>query len=466
MISMSLLLSVMLGAQTPADYGWKKEVEQIAPLIKTNPEAATEAFDDLLKGKNKRNTDLIVSIGRAYLEAGRQDVAAQYARQAKEVDNKCAEAYLLSGDVALRQQNVNQASSDFNQAIYLDEDCNEAYLRYAEVYKGVNPQLSIEMLERLRQKEPGDARINRQLGDIYYTMGEYDKAISSYGTFMQKGQPSAQDYSRYAMLLYLNKEYEQSLENVRKGLALDAEDHVLQRLEMYDNYELGNYDEGVKDAITFFADPDPSDLVYLDYLYWGNLLVAKQQYPEAIVQYEKALSLDGKQADIYREISEAYEKMPDYPKAIEAFKRYMDALKTPSDVGDLFLYGRLNYFAASDSIREELQPQFLQAADSAFAQVIEYAPDNYLGNFWRARTNSLLDPETTEGLAKPYYEAALAILEQKPDASKDLVKECLSYLGYYHFLKGEYPQSKAYWNRILEIDPNNPTARAALEGIQ
>lgn len=464
---LSLFLAVIEAmAQTPSEDEWKRQVELIAPLIKSNPEAASDAFDDLLKGKNKKNIDLLLKIGRAYLEAGKADGALHYANRVKEVDGKCAEAYLLSGDAALAQKNVNQASSDFNQAIYLDEDCNDAYLKYAEVYQGVNPQLSIEMLERLQAKEAKDSRINKRLGDIYYGMGEYGKAITAYDTYMTAGSPSVADYARYATLLYLNKEYEQSLDNVRKGLSLDADNLVLKRLAMYDDYELGNHEAGIKDAIVLFADPDHPDLVYLDYLYWGNLLSALKQYPEAIVQYEKALSLDGKQADIHREMAEAYEKIPDYPKAIAAFRRYMDALKTPSDIGDLFLYGRLNYFAASDSAREEPHPQYLEAADSAFAQVIEYAPDNYLGNFWRARTNSLLDPETTEGLAKPYYEAALVLLEQKPDASKDLVKECLSYLGYYYFLKQDYPQSKEYWNRILEIDPENETAKLALEGIK
>lgn len=47
----------------------------------------------------------------------------------------------------------------------------------------------------------------------------------------------------------------------------------------------------------------------------------------------------------------------------------------------------------------------------------------------------MADPESTEGLAKPYYEAALNLLEKKADASKALIIECESYLGYYHFLQ-------------------------------
>lgn len=53
------------------------------------------------------------------------------------------------------------------------------------------------------------------------------------------------------------------------------------------------------------------------------------------------------------------------------------------------------------------------SADSVFHAIAEAAPDSYLGNFWRARANSALDPETTQGLAKPFYEEVAALLESK-----------------------------------------------------
>lgn len=53
------------------------------------------------------------------------------------------------------------------------------------------------------------------------------------------------------------------------------------------------------------------------------------------------------------------------------------------------------------------------SADSTFHAIAEAAPDSYLGNFWRARANSALDPETTQGLAKPFYEEVAALLESK-----------------------------------------------------
>lgn len=463
----SLCFAACVWGQKPAGNEWTQQVQQAAALIKENPAAASEAFGDLLKGKNKKNTTLLVEIGRAYLEQGKKEEAAELARRAKDIDGKCAQAYLLSGDVALALNDVNKASSDYNQAIYLDENCSDAYLKYAEVYKGVNPQLSIDMLVRLQAKTPDDARINKELGDVYYTMGQYGKAKEAYEEYLKTGTPTEQDYTRYAMLLYLNKDYSKSLDAVKKGLAVAPDNHVLKRLAMYDDLELKSYDAGLEAAAAFFSNPQNPDFVYLDYLYFARLLAATKQYDEAIAQYDKALSMDKEHhPDIYKQISEVYESKQDYTNAIAAYKNYLDALGDTPDVSDLFLYGRLNYFAATDSVCKEQHPAFLAEADTTFAQVAEKVPDNYLGNFWRARVNSLRDPETTQGLAKPYYEAALAILEQKPDASKSLLIECNSYLGYYYFVQADYPQSKVYWNKILEIDPGNETATRALQGIK
>ena len=144
----------------------------------------------------------------------------------------------------------------------------------------------------------------------------------------------------------------------------------------------------------------------------------------------------------------------------------MEAEHDSGDMGQVFSYGRLNYYAAADSSLIDFQKGYLAEADTAFASVMEYAPKNYLGYFWRARTNSLKDPETIEGLAKPYYEAALAIFEQKSDAYVPMIEECLSYLGYYYYLKGDYPKSKEFWKRILEINPGNETAKTALDGMK
>ena len=117
----------------------------------------------------------------------------------------------------------------------------------------------------------------------------------------------------------------------------------------------------------------------------------------------------------------------------------------------------------------EEKAEALHQADSTFAKLAELAPDSYLGNFWRARTNSALDPETTEGLAKPYYEQVATLLEQKvleDNRFNRYLIECYRYLGYYYLVAEKYPESKEYWNKILAIDPTDAIATKALEGIK
>ena len=65
-------------------------------------------------------------------------------------------------------------------------------------------------------------------------------------------------------------------------------------------------------------------------------------------------------------------------------------MKSDQDISDLFLYGRLNNYAATDSAYQDKQQLYLAEADTIFAQVAAKVPDNYLGNFWRARVNSCL----------------------------------------------------------------------------
>ena len=444
-------------------------ITQIASGINETPETAAKEFSELLKGKNKKNISLLVAIGNAYLDHNRPAEAQVYADRAMKTDSKSAPVYMLAGDIALAQKNVGTACGYYEQAILFDADCYDAYYKYARAYIGVNPQLSIDMLTKLKANHPELLEVNRQLANAYYQAGYYGKAKSAYDEFMQQGTPDAQDYGYYAMLLYLNKDYAQSLKAVEKGLATDKDNHLLKRLRMYDLYEIAAYKEGLEAADAFFDRPDGSDYVYLDFLYRGRLSLADQRNDEAMQWFEKALEADAahEHPEIAKEASAAHEKLQNYPEAIRLYQVYLDGLKGKAEVSDMFLMGRLYYIAAGSSTANETEKEaYLKKADEIFAEVSQRVPDNYLGYFWRARTNAMADPESTEGLAKPYYESALALLEKKADASKSLLIECESYLGYYYFLQKDYEKSKAYWNKILELDPENATARQALQGLQ
>ena len=131
-----------------------RQITQIAASINDTPETAAKEFNELLKGKNKKNIPLLVAIGNAYLNHKCPDEAQVYADRAMKIDPKSAPVYVLAGDIALTQKNVGMACGYYEQAILFDANCYDAYYKYAHAYIGVSPQLSIDMLTKLKASHP------------------------------------------------------------------------------------------------------------------------------------------------------------------------------------------------------------------------------------------------------------------------------------------------------------------------
>lgn len=454
---------------------WQAGVSKIKDLIKSNPELAEEQADDLLKGKNKKNIDLVLSIGRAYLDAGLLEQADEYVKIAKKADSKSALVSVFEGDIAVARKDPGTASQRYEEAIYFDENCKEAYLKYADIYQAANFTLAAQKLEQLRALDPANAvDVDRKLANIYYSNNEFGKAAEVYARFAETDKATERDLTRHAFALFLNHDFEKSLAIANLGLQKNPQHAVFNRLRMYDFIDLKRYDEAKQAADAFFSACKQEELTYLDYLYHGYLLSAMKSYEEAIVSLEKAYEMNSERSEVLKELSSCYESAGKYDEAITTFNKYVETLsedkKTPDLVYDL---GKLYYAkgTAQDTINytPEMKADALAKADSTFGKLAELAPDSYLGNFWRARTNSAIDPETTQGLAKPYYEQVAVLLEEKvkedPRFNRFLI-ECYRYLGYYYLVAEKYPESKDYWNKILAIDPNDAIATKALEGFK
>ena len=248
---------------------------------------------------------------------------------------------------------------------------------------------------------------------------------------------------------------------------------LLNRLLFYNDADLKNDDAALSEAEAFFNAGYPAeDYISQDYLYYGRLLINNKQTEKGIAQLQKALELDPKQVALYQEIAEAYETIDNYDSAIANYSLYIQHMPEEEvQVTDYYNIGRAAYFAGSsiDTTVTDYavkQKAYLNKADSMFAFVAEKVPDSYLGYFWRARVQSALDPETTEGLAKPYYEKTIEVLDAQGDDRPQIYIECYSYLGYYYFVKEDVANSKTYWEKILAIDPEHEVAKRALEAMK
>lgn len=90
----AMLFAGTLAAQTPVPE-WQAGVDKVKSLIKTNPEQASDAAGELLKGKNKKNVELVTSVARAYLDVGQLKEAETYLEMARKADNKAPAVSVL-----------------------------------------------------------------------------------------------------------------------------------------------------------------------------------------------------------------------------------------------------------------------------------------------------------------------------------------------------------------------------------
>ena len=132
---------------------------------------------------------------------------------------------------------------------------------------------------------------------------------------------------------------------------------------------------------------------------------------EALVQYENAIAKDTANVALYKEMAEVAEKANLTDQAISYYTDYIQKGGEEVKIADYFSLGQTYYIAASAFLPQDNTPlseadslkmmPYALAADSLFGYVAERVPDSYMGNFWRARTNSVIDHLSTAGLAKP-----------------------------------------------------------------
>lgn len=457
-------------------------IGQAKLILKSDQKKAEEEFSLALK-KNKKNVPVNVAIARAYYENGMRDAALAKIELVRKFAKKSPLLYTLEGDILKDSLKYGDAAGKYEQALYFDPSYTVASMKCAEVYETINPTLSIDILKKVIAKYPDFIVAYRNLGKTYCQTGQYNDAIDVYKTYFEKGQYNVEDIIRYASAYYFTDKYDESVKLIDEGLKIAPDNFVLNRLKMYNAVKTKDFENGLKCADYFFTlrTSTPASYITQDYSTYGALLSEAGQYDKAVEQYKKALSGDVNEPAIYKEASSAYTKLGDNVDAAQMYDKYIAAVGADkAEAVDYYQMGRSYYAAgismmnnASDSIKT-LGKGYLIKADSAFAVVCQMSPDSYTGYMWRGHTNAALDPETTQGLAKPYYEATIEkILNRGNGSSNKELVNAYQYLGYYYYLKADKngsAEDKAnsikYWTKILEIDPNNANAKQVLDSYK
>lgn len=447
----------------------KSQIDAISKVIaahKDNPDAVKDQVKDFYKA-NKKNAEALVGLGQAYLDIKDTVNATKYANEAIKRNKNYGGGYILLGDIEVMKDDGGAAAQWYDQAIYFDKTNPLGYLRCAAVYRGRNPQLSVQKLEDLRKELPSYP-VDAAAGHIFYQSNLFDDAIKYYSKVDPSKLTSSQ-FTEFSLASYLLQKYDQSLQTALAGLQRFPREASLNRLAFYNSTEKKDYDNALKYADALFTKSDSAKFSDTDYTYYGYAYMGKKDYDNAIKWFNKSVEANPNRADIYKQLSSAYEGKNDYANAVAQYEKYLQKVEKPS-ANDLAGLATI-YRDEAAALTGDAQKEAVKKADAVYGQLVEKFPNAAeYALFMRARLNaSILDPETKEGLAKPFYEQLASSIEKHPsldDADKARLIECYRYMAYYNFLQKNNTAAKEFANKILKIDPNNEDAKNIVNGIK
>ncbi|HRW86689.1 MAG TPA: carboxypeptidase-like regulatory domain-containing protein, partial [Bacteroidales bacterium] len=96
-----------------------------------------------------------------------------------------------------------------------------------------------------------------------------------------------------------------------------------------------------------------------------------------------------------------------------------------------------------------------KSADSVFNIILQKSPD-YLPAYCQiARTYYRMDPDYKMGLASQKFEKVVQVAQKDSLANESEMMEAFGYLGYYNLFKENYSRSRDFYNRMINLNPNN-----------
>jgi tetratricopeptide (TPR) repeat protein len=255
-------------------------------------------------------------------------------------------------------------------------------------------------------------------------------------------------------MLIQTEDYKEAIVQIQQILATDSVTYNdLNRALAYSYYEEKQYPQANYYIAKFFKNAPAEKVSSKDYLYYGRIQIKNGQDSLGIINLTKSFEIDSTNMDLLSEIAGAYIKSKRHQEAGDTYKLKIQS--STGGVNDYYKMGRA-YFDAKNWAE----------ADSAFAMVNRMSVDFEPAYLFRARVYSNLDPDTEQGLAKPFYEK---LIEK---ASIDSVKygkdilEAYNYLGYYYLVNKQYCESLKYWDKIVILDPANENAKSALNDLK
>ena len=454
-----LVMGVLLAGFSATANAQEEELNAALQGIKSKAPNVAELAKTAYK-KNKKDAAALIKVARAFYE--QKDTAnailfANYANEAGKPKYQYAPAYLLLGDIeATYGTDGGKAAGFYNQAITFDPKNPEGYKKWAMVYRKISPSQAAKKLQDMKANCPNED-VDGFTGHMYMLVNDEKNAYESY----KKADISKLDKAYLNEYSYFTGHFEDALKAAEAGLKLEPRNPTFNRLAMFSNYELKNYDAAKAYIHKYFNETDSAKFSEYDHFYTALIYQALEDKENMYAQYDKALELVNdssmiKRHAILKSVSDSYLKDQQFENAI---KYYQDYLACKPDLNSDDHEGLAKIYSKYADANEARKAELVAKAVEAYHVMGEKFPIQKIYAAYQCATmNNKLDKTGEKGLAKPEYQKVVELLEGKADrdnSENTMLKYSYHYLMSNAFLYGKNKAlAKEYANKILAIDPD------------
>ena len=411
-------------------------------------------FDKALQLSKSRETQALVAIASYFTDSDKQDLtqAKIFLDKALKSNPQNPQVFLAFGDYYWALNDGSKALAEYDKAKAINAKLPEAYLKIGKLYsRARNYDLGLDFYKKGLAIDSSYGPFYREMGELYYKAKKYDKAINNYKKYVEKTGENAETLYRYGSFLFMSNDYKGSVQVLNKVISFPDFSNVAYRLLGYSYYEIGDYTQGLRSMDELFVKLDSKKIIASDYSYYGRLLAKTGKDSLALLNLNKAVSLDTSNTALYGDIGNIYYTQKKFGEASMAYSKKVQA--KGATLQDYLNLGKSYYFNKDYT-----------KADSVFAKFIELKPAMTQGYLWRARTATMIDPESTQGLAEPFYEKYVELAGSDVEKNRADLVIAYSYLGYYYLqINKDNLKSIAAWKKVKEFDPGNKKADDALK---
>lgn len=445
----------------------------------------------------------LAKLAESYIVFDKVDttLALPLVREALTIDEKNPNIYIIAGDIYLLVNNGSLAIRNYNRAQDCDPQSPIANMKIGYIYfKGRNLMAAIPYFEQAIALNKNYAPAYRELGQLYSMAGRFKESKENFETYLTLTNQNVPAKIRYVNALFYSKNYAEVIKNVEDIFAVDKSRTYLNRVAGYSCYEQGDYAKALTYMNNLFAQLPADRILKKDYVYYARIIMKNNEnYAKDLGDLEKAkadLAKVQEKNESLKGAAKEKEKVSEEPLVakIAEIQKSVDASEKELDKGyeayekaitfgeeDTYLiqekarnlYNQKRYSEAAatwerliskgkDSEENYLQigKAYYQGKDFDKAEVIfkdmtDKFPDYIPGYQWAANNAAAKDPDSKLGLTKPRFAALIAKAATDSVKYSEEIFNALRFLGYNALQADRNDEAKAYYNRMLNLDPNN-----------